>query len=54
MTESLGFLLQQIYTGPFNEHVVRNMAVEMDSALSGRGFDCDGFRRGCESLVKGI
>lgn len=38
-TDSLRFVLRQLYTGPFVEYVVRNPLVEMDSRK--RGVDND-------------
>jgi hypothetical protein len=54
MSESLRFLLKQIYSGPFTDHIVRNPLVELDSRESGKGYDNDAFRAACDRLVKGI
>lgn len=54
MTESLRFVLRQIYTGAFMEFVVRNPMIEMDSSVSGRGIDNDAFRAAVEAIVVGL
>ena len=51
-TESLRFLLRQIYTGPFLEYVVRNPLVKMDSRT--HGVDNEYFRTSVDRLVKGV
>lgn len=51
MSESLRFLLRQIYTGPYTEFVTRNPMVGMDSRESGKGIDNDGFRLAVEKLL---
>jgi hypothetical protein len=38
-SDSLRFVLRQLYTGPFIEHVVRNPLVQMDDRT--RGVDSD-------------
>lgn len=54
MSESLRFILRQIYTGPFSEHVVQNPMVGMNSAVSGKGIDNDAFRLAVEKLLAAI
>ncbi|KAL8280751.1 hypothetical protein RQP46_006755 [Phenoliferia psychrophenolica] len=54
MPESLRYLLRQIYTGPFADHVVRNPMVQMDSASSGKGIDNDAFRVAVEKSLAAV
>ncbi|KAM0748618.1 hypothetical protein T439DRAFT_327882 [Meredithblackwellia eburnea MCA 4105] len=51
MQESLRFVLRQIYTGPYLDHVVRNPVVGMDSQVSGKGIDNDAFRIAVEKIL---
>jgi trafficking protein particle complex subunit 1 len=51
-TDSLRFVLRQIYIGPFLEYVVRNPLVTMDSKE--RGIDNEYFRAGTDRLVRGL
>ncbi|EIN11312.1 hypothetical protein PUNSTDRAFT_131478, partial [Punctularia strigosozonata HHB-11173 SS5] len=51
-TDSLRFILRQIYTGPFLEYVVRNPLVQMDSKE--RGIDNEYFRASTDRLVRGL
>jgi hypothetical protein len=51
-TDSLRFVLRQIYVGPFLEYVVRNPLVVMDSR--DRGVDNEYFRASVDRLVKGL
>ena len=44
-------LLRQIYTGPFNEFIVRNPLASLDSQKSGKGIDNPSFRRAVEKLL---
>lgn len=44
-TDSLRFVLRQLYTGPFIDYVVRNPLVEMDSRTTGIDNDQVGRRR---------
>ncbi|GAA5968440.1 hypothetical protein JCM8115_006389 [Rhodotorula mucilaginosa] len=44
-------LLRQIYTGPFNEYIVRNPLASLDSQKSGKGIDNPSFRRAVEKLL---
>jgi len=51
-TDSLRFILRQIYMGPFLEYVVRNPLVTMDSRE--HGVDNDYFRTSVDRLVRGL
>ena len=51
-TDSLRFVLRQIYVGPFVEYVVRNPLVRMDSRES--GVDNEYFRASVDRLVRGL
>ncbi|KAG6819583.1 hypothetical protein H0H93_010509 [Arthromyces matolae] len=51
-TESLRFLLRQIFNGPFLEYVVRNPLVKMDSREY--GVDNEYFRASIDRLVRGL
>ncbi|TFK54429.1 snare-like protein, partial [Heliocybe sulcata] len=51
-TDSLRFVLRQIYTGPFLEYVVRNPLVTMDSRE--RGIDNEYFRASTDRLIRGL
>jgi trafficking protein particle complex subunit 1 len=51
-TDSLRFILRQIYTGPFLEYVVRNPLTPMDSRE--RGIDNEYFRASTDRLVRGL
>jgi len=51
-TDSLRFVLRQIYVGPFLEYVVRNPLVVMDSR--DRDVDNEYFRASVDRLVKGL
>jgi len=51
-TDSLRFVLRQIYVGPFLEYVVRNPLVEMDSRAY--GIDNEYFRSSTDRLVRGL
>ncbi|GAA5988135.1 hypothetical protein JCM10908_002080 [Rhodotorula pacifica] len=44
-------LLRQIYTGPFNEYIVRNPLASLDTQKSGKGIDNQAFRRAVEKLL---
>lgn len=44
-------LLRQIYTGPFNEYVVRNPLANLDTQRGGKGIDNQAFRRAVEKLL---
>ncbi|BGP25394.1 TRAPP complex subunit Bet5 [Rhodotorula toruloides] len=50
---SLRPLLRQIYTGAFNEWVVRNPLAPVDTARDGKGIDNAAFRRTVEKLLHG-
>jgi hypothetical protein len=52
--DSLRMVLRQIYAGAFQEFVVRNAAVALDSAVSGRGIDNDSFRRSVDGFVRSL
>jgi len=51
-TDSLRFVLRQIYVGPFLEYVVRNPLVKMDSRE--QGIDNEYFRASVDRLIKGL
>jgi len=51
-TDSLRFVLRQIYVGPFLEYVVRNPLVKMDSRE--HGVDNINFRSSVDRLVRGL
>ncbi|KAG6891480.1 hypothetical protein C0992_006211 [Termitomyces sp. T32_za158] len=51
-TDSLRFILRQIYTGPFLEYVVRNPLVKMDSRDF--GVDNEYFRVSVDKLIRGL
>ncbi|CAD6566857.1 MAG: TRAPP subunit bet5 [Tremellales sp. Tagirdzhanova-0007] len=50
--DSLRFVLRQLYTGPFIDHVVRNSLVEMDSRTE--GIDNDQFRAAVDRHMRGL
>jgi len=51
-TDSLRFVLRQVYVGPFLEYVVRNPLVKMDSREY--GIDNEYFRASIDRLVRGL
>lgn len=51
-TDTLRFVLRQIYVGPFVEYVVRNPLVDMDSREY--GIDNEYFRASVDRLVRGL
>jgi len=51
-SDSLRFVLRQIYVGPFVEYVVRNPLVKMDSRE--HGIDNEYFRASVDKLVRGL
>lgn len=51
-TDSLRFVLRQIYVGPFLEYVVRNPLVKMDSRE--QGVDNEYFRASVDRLIRGL
>ena len=51
-TDSLRFVLRQIYVGPFLEYVVRNPLVKMNSREF--GVDNEYFRSSTDRLVRGL
>jgi len=51
-TDSLRFVLRQIYSGPFLEYVVRNPLVTMDSKE--HGIDNEYFRTSTDRMVRGL
>ncbi|TFK75360.1 snare-like protein [Pluteus cervinus] len=51
-TDSLRFILRQIYIGPFLEYVVRNPLISMDSKE--RGVDNEYFRASVDRLIRGL
>ncbi|BGP56150.1 hypothetical protein JCM8202_005918 [Rhodotorula sphaerocarpa] len=50
-TQSCRPLLRQIYTGPFNEFVVRNPLANLDTQRDGKGIDNRAFRKAVEKLL---
>jgi hypothetical protein len=52
--ESLRVVLRQIYSGAFQEFVVRNPLVGLDSAVTGQGIDNDNFRRSVDGFVRAL
>ncbi|KAJ1304869.1 hypothetical protein OPQ81_006003 [Rhizoctonia solani] len=50
--DALRFILRQIYTGPFIEHVVRNPLADLDSRS--RGIDNPHFRAATDKLVQNL
>jgi len=51
-SDSLRFVLRQIYVGPFIEYVVRNPLVKMDSREY--GIDNEYFRTSVDRLIRGL
>ncbi|KAG5639389.1 hypothetical protein H0H81_002921 [Sphagnurus paluster] len=51
-TDSLRFVLRQVYVGPFLGYVVRNPLVKMDSREY--GIDNEYFRTSIDRLVRGL
>jgi len=51
-TDSLRFVLRQIYAGPFLEYVVRNPLLKMDSRQ--QGIDNEYFRSSVDKLIRGL
>jgi hypothetical protein len=51
-TDSLRFVLRQIYVGPFIEYVVRNPLATMDSR--DHGIDNEYFRASVDRLIRGL
>lgn len=51
-SDSLRFVLRQIYVGPFIDFVVRNPLVKMDSQE--HGIDNEYFRSSVDRLVRGL
>ncbi|KAF8161133.1 snare-like protein [Crassisporium funariophilum] len=51
-TDSLRFVLRQIYIGPFLEYVVRNPLLKMDSRE--QGIDNEYFRASVDRLIRGL
>ena len=51
-TDSLRFILRQIYAGPFLEYVVRNPIMDMDSKE--HGIDNEYFRMSTDRMVRGL
>jgi len=54
MSESLRFVLRQIYTGAYTDFVVRNPLIDVDSKQSGKGIDNDAFRAAVEKTLKAL
>lgn len=50
-SESLRFLLRQLYAGPYVQHVVRNPWIKLDSKDRKRGIDNDAFRQAVDQLI---
>jgi len=51
-TDSLRFVLRQIYVGPFLEYVVRNPLLKMDSRQ--QGIDNEYFRSSVDKLIRAL
>ncbi|ORY29511.1 Sybindin-like protein [Naematelia encephala] len=51
-TDSLRFVLRQIYVGPFVDYVVRNPMVQLDSRTE--GIDNDHFRAAVDAHMRGL
>ena len=51
-TDSLRFVMRQIYVGPFLDYVVRNPLVAMDSKE--HGIDNEYFRMAVDRMVRGL
>lgn len=51
-TDSLRFVLRQIYSGPFLEYVVRNPLIGMDSRT--HGIDNEYFRTSTDRMIRGL
>ncbi|PSR81154.1 hypothetical protein PHLCEN_2v6489 [Hermanssonia centrifuga] len=51
-TDSLRFVLRQIYAGPFLEYVVRNPLANMDSRE--HGIDNEYFRTSIDRMIRGL
>jgi hypothetical protein len=51
-TDSLRFVLRQLYVGPFLEYVVRNPLVRMDSREY--GIDNEYFRSSIDRAIRGL
>lgn len=51
-TDSLRFVLRQIYVGPFIEYVVRNPLISMDSREY--GIDNEYFRASVDRMIRGL
>lgn len=51
-TDTLRFVLRQIYSGPFLEYVVRNPLVRMDSKA--HGIDNEYFRTSTDRMIRGL
>jgi len=51
-TDSMRFVLRQIYAGPFIEYVVRNPLMTMDSKEA--GIDNEHFRNATDRLMRGL
>jgi len=51
-SDSLRFVMRQIYHGPFIDYVIRNPLVKMDSRE--HGIDNEYFRAGVDRLVRGL
>lgn len=51
-TDSLRFVLRQIYSGPFVEWVIRNPLVDPQSTT--HGIDCQGFRHAVDQHISAL
>ena len=51
-TDSMRFILRQIYSGPFIEYVVRNPLMDMDSKE--HGIDNEHFRNATDRLMRNL
>ncbi|GAA5903636.1 TRAPP subunit BET5 [Sporobolomyces salmoneus] len=44
-------LLRSLYTGPFNEYVVRNPLIDLDTRIGGKGIGNEKFRREVDRML---
>ena len=54
LIDSLRFLLRQIYQTAFQDHVVRNPFIQLDSRVSKRGLDNDAFRNAIDIIISSV
>lgn len=51
-TDSMRFILRQVYSGPFVEYIVKNPLMDMDSR--DHGVDTEHFRNATDRLMRGL